>query len=326
MVSLQDTFADAITAKDALRFYDENYATIRWWILEPGKKVVLPSSQPGVCRFCARSAPTVTFKKKAHALPESTGNKSLFTKYECDECNGFFGDGIENDFGNWSCAQRALSGVRGKENKVPTLKGQSGRTWRLEHGSDGIQVTQNESDPIAVANDVTREIGLTVSHDQYTPVAVLKSFVKMALSLLPAEELPNFRAALKWIRNPNHQVTLVKQQMFPVLYTFVPGTRPLEHSAILLRRRGDHLPVPYVTFVMTYGNEVIQAIIPSPERDTISGQRVKFPHFPTPYELVGDLKLDAPMQRDRIDLTSCSPVKEEMIYTVLRYRSKRPNS
>jgi hypothetical protein len=265
-------------------------------------------------------APKVTFKNEAHAIPECLGNKSLTTKYECDDCNQFFGRGIENDFGNWSKAQRALSGVRGKKG-VPTLKEESRRRWRFEHGSTGISVTQDEGDPIAIVNEATKEITLTVHRDSYTPVAVLKAFTKIALSLLPEEELPNFLAAMAWIRNTNHQVGLVNTFTFPVLYTFVPGNDPFVNLAvILLRRRTDDLPVPYVTFVLTYGNEVFQTVLPSPERDVaISGQKVKFAYFPTPYELDGDLEPVAPMRRELIDLTGRSLVKGETIQTVMRY-------
>jgi hypothetical protein len=218
--------------------------------------------------------------------------------------------------GNWSKAQRALSGVQGKKG-VPKLKG---RQWRFEHGSAGIKVMQDESDPIAVVNETSKEITLTVRRDPYTPVAVLKAFAKIALSLLPEKEVPNFRAAMAWIRNTDHKVGLVNTSTFPVLYTFVPGNDPLVNSVILLRRRTDDLPVAYVTFVLTYGNEVFQTVLPSPERDAaISGQKVKFPYFPTPYELDRDLEPVAPMRRERIDLTGRSLVKGETIQTVMRY-------
>lgn len=153
MSPLHDLFTGATPkAKDALRFYDQNYACIGQWILEPATKVVLRSSRSGLCRFCGLMAPNVTFEMEAHAIPECVGNKSLTTEYECDDCNQFFGLGIENDFGNWSKAQRALSGIRGKK-KVPALKGGSSRPWRLEHNSSGITVTQDDGDPVAVVDE-----------------------------------------------------------------------------------------------------------------------------------------------------------------------------
>jgi len=117
----------------------------------------------------------------------------------------------------------------------------------------------------------------------------------------------------------------VKTSFFPVLYTFVPGNNPLVDSVILLRRRRDTLPVPYVTVVLTYGNEVFQTVLPSLERDAaLSGQKVRFPFFPTPYELARDLEPVAPIQRERLDLTGRSLLARETIQTVLRYElSKR---
>lgn len=307
-------------AKEAVRFYWGNYTCIGQWILEPGKKIVLRSSQPGVCRFCGLAEPEVTFRDKAHAIPESTGNKSLTTKYECDRCNRLFGSGIENDFGNWSKAQRAMSGVRGK-GPPPTLKEESRRQWRFEHGVEEIKLTQDENDPIAVVNEDTKEITLTVRRDPYTPVAVLKAFAKMALSLLPEAELPNVHSALAWIRSEEHSIRLAKTSALPLLYTFVPGNQPLGNvSAILLRRKSDRLPVPYLTFVLSYGNEAFQTFLPSPERNVaISGKKVALHYFPIPYGLDRGLVPLAPIERRPIDLTSCSLVKGEMIQTIMSY-------
>ncbi|MGA8760605.1 MAG: hypothetical protein WB611_30620 [Stellaceae bacterium] len=211
-----------------------------------------------------------------------------------------------------------MSGIRGKKH-IPRLKDES-RRWRFDHDSAGIKVTQNESDPIAVVNESAKEITVTVRRDPYTPVAVLKAFTKMALSLLPETEVCNFQAAMTWIRNPDHKADLVKTGTFPVLYTFVPGNVSLGNSVILLRRRANHLPLPYMTFVLTYGNEMFQTVVPSPERDAvISDQKIKFSCFPNPYELTGDIEPAAPIQRERIDLTGRCIIKGEMIETVLRY-------
>lgn len=313
--SLQESFPDALPkVREACRFYDEHYLSIGQWLLEPGKKTILRSSQAGICRFCGLSEPKVTFKGVAHAIPECTGNRSLTTDYECDECNAIFGKGIENDFGNWSKPQRTMSWISGKKG-VPAHKGPN-RSWRFEHKDGGFQVTQDH-DPIVVVNEDAQQITLTLGVDTYTPIAVLKAFTKMALSLLPEVELPNFQAALSWIRNPDHSVGLVND--FPVLYTFVPGVAPFAGiTAILLRRLNDDLPVPYLTFVLTYGNEVFQTIVPCPTRDTaISGKPVHFLRFPNPYDL--GLEPVAPMRQERLDLSGRSLVKGETVETTLGY-------
>jgi hypothetical protein len=56
MAPLQTLFPRATqNAKDALRFYEQNYSTIRQWILKPGKKVILPACPQyfRVTRRCA---------------------------------------------------------------------------------------------------------------------------------------------------------------------------------------------------------------------------------------------------------------------------------
>jgi hypothetical protein len=54
-----------------------------------------------------------------HAVSEMLVNKSLFTAYECDMCDGDFGKGIEQDLGNWSKPMRTMAWIRGKSG-VPT--------------------------------------------------------------------------------------------------------------------------------------------------------------------------------------------------------------
>jgi hypothetical protein len=323
MATAEDLFPGA--SEDGLRalhFYENNYAPIGEWIIEPGKKIILHSDMVvQTCRFCGKHSPEVTFNMAAHAIPECLGNKSLFTAYECDACNGFFGRGIENDFGNWSKPQHIFGRIRGKKG-VPTVKKGSSGGWRLEWSADEIlEITQSDDDPVAIDDPVAKQIAFTLLRDTYTPVAVLKAFTKMGLTLLPDEELPNFRAAITWIRNPDHSVGLVKE--FPVLHTFVPGNAPfVKIAAVLLRRKADELAVPYVTFVLTYGNEVFQSILPSPERDAaISGRKVQYCYFPNVYDLGAIPK--EPMGREWIDLSGRSLVKGEKVQTRIGYGSAR---
>ena len=86
----------------------------------------------------------------------------------------------------------------------------------------------------------------------------------------------------------------------------------------MLRRLSDSLPVPYLTFVITYGNEMFQTVVPCPARDTdISGKAIRFLRFPNPYDL--GLKPVAPMHHELIDLGGRSPVKGEIVKATLAY-------
>ena len=93
-----------------------------------------------VCRLCGADESQTTFKIEAHAIPELLGNKSVFTHYECDDCNRFFGSGIENDMGNWTKPSRTFARIRGKVG-VPSIKrDRTQQRWRIDHDASGFHI------------------------------------------------------------------------------------------------------------------------------------------------------------------------------------------
>ena len=228
----------------AIAFYERNYDLIGQWSLRPGTKVVLGGRDDLVCRFCGRRPPEVTFQLEAHAIPEALGNKSLTSTYECDACNRGFGSGIENDLGHWSKPMRTFARIRGKSG-VPTLVKGSAGGWRIEYDAEaGFNVRDYEDDPIWTMDETKKVATFMLRRDTFVPVAVLKAFVKVGLTLLPAEEMLNFGQALAWIRERDHRIGFVKD--FPIVYTFQPGPRPIDLLvAIVLRRKIAASEVPY---------------------------------------------------------------------------------
>lgn len=295
----------------AADIYDRHYAGMEPLFLRPGEKIELGDARDRVCRFCGQCEPETTFRLKAHAIPEALGNKSIFTNYECDQCNQAFGKGIENDLGNWSKPSRTFARISGK-NGVPTLKKSGpGPAWRIEYGQTGFVIEHYERDPVFVVDDDKKQIRFELTRDPYTPVAVLKAFVKIGLTLLPAEELTNFTEALAWIREPDHTKGLVKQ--FPALWTFQPG--PMRSDlivAMLMRRRAGVTNMPYAFLVLAYGNDVFQVFLPSPKQDAgIAGQTVSFPAFPVPGGL--DPSRYGKPRTMLVDLTGRTLVRGELL-------------
>ena len=121
-----------------------------------------------------------------------------------------------------------------------------------------------------------------LKRDAYTPIAVLKAFVKIGLTLMPVEELAHFSEALDWIREPDHTKSLVKK--WPVYWTFQPGPMPNDLLVVmLLRRKTSLMSVPYAFLVLAYGNDVFQVFLPSPKQDSaIHDRELALPAFPTP--------------------------------------------
>ena len=266
----------------ALTFYDQHYDEIASEILQPGKKKILGVKRNQRCRFCGRRFPEVSFKNKAHAIPEALGNKSLFTNYECDECNQSFGKGIENDLGNWSKPYRTFARICGSKG-VPKLKESASDTgWRIEFRQNKFQIKQYEDNPFCKVDPHRKRVTLKLKRDVYTPVAVLKAFVKIGLTLLPEEEVSNFREALEWIREPNHEKVLVRK--FPIFRTFRPGPLPNDLLSVILgRRKNSDTNVMYAFLVLLYGNEMFQIFLPCPEKDQIlEDNNLTTPVFPPP--------------------------------------------
>ena len=84
-------------------------------VLSKGDKLFIDSESERVCRFCGKSESQVTFKSVAHAIPESLGNKRVILLNECDECNSFFSETLEDSFDKYTKPYRLLFGVKDKK-------------------------------------------------------------------------------------------------------------------------------------------------------------------------------------------------------------------
>ena len=260
----------------ATDFYSQHYHAIRPSSHPDMNRTEIGDKENQVCRFCRKSKPEVSFRSDAHAIPESLGNKSLFANYECDRCNQFFGRGIENDFGTWSNIKRTLAGISGK-NGVPTVKG-VGREpgWRVENESDHIKIKRYGNAPDYVLEK--NRFQFEVKQGAYTPVAVLKTFVRIGLTLMPVEELPNFSEALDWIQEEDHTKSRVEK--CPVIQTFLPGVKLDRTLAFLLIRKAAVMSVPYAFLILAYGYEMFQVCLPSLQDRSINGRNLTLPPFP----------------------------------------------
>ena len=279
---------------------------VQYMLKSPGKDIFLPTAEQNACRFCKKKSPGVTFKLKAHAIPELLGNKTLFSTYECNSCNKCFGQGIENDLGNWSKPIRNLTRIRGKKG-VPTLRKGSSGGWRIEAGPAGLEIREYEGDRIVAVDEVAKTVTFRLSRDPYTPVGVLKAFVKIALTLLPDEEVCHFQHAFQWIKEKDHAKS---RWEFPIYRTFQPGPFPNNLLvALILRRKPDALNVPYAFLILSYGNEVYQVIIPTPEKDMAESSQTQFTFMQFPVVLDVANYMPYTPQRKEIDLSGHEIVK-----------------
>lgn len=265
----------------ACPFYAERYETVALFhIARRDRPRFLGDRSQRVCRFCGRDKTSTTFSTRAHAIPESLGNTTLFSAYECDACNQLFGDNIENDLANWSKPHRTIARIRGKRG-VPTMKS-SGQdsSWRIEYEDTGFRMTHYEHDPFFTIDEKSGTIEFHPIRDPYIPVAVLKALVKVGLTLIPDGELHAFADTMPWVMSTNHTASFMRSST--VVATFVPGPMPSDLMyAEILRRRGHISDVPYAFLILSYGNETYQVSLPSRAEDAvIAGKQLSFPPYP----------------------------------------------
>lgn len=148
-----------------------------------------------VCRFCGKPNGETTFKKDAHLVSELIGNKELFSDYECDQCNQYFGLEFENELGPFLGISRTLTGSKGK-NGIPTFKSPGEKLKAKAHliaDHDTIIISREDpTDDSILVDPATGEMRIKVQKNPFIPLRVYKAFIKMALSLLPGEEVKNY--------------------------------------------------------------------------------------------------------------------------------------
>lgn len=248
-----------------IAFYEKYYQVKIHKSFLPGEKTYLGNQENQKCRFCGGTKPDVSVRKEAHAIPEAIGNKSLFTRYECDTCNQAFGLGCENDFGNWSLPMRTISRICGKSG-IPTIKQGPNGIFRVEGHPEGLNLSVDEADGFLENDGGNQLLKLHLRRGPYRPQMVVKALIKMALSIVPEDEIPNFQQAIEWIR-PNNTTTMMVAPT-PFIYTFVSGPVTNDRITIaILTRNNDEFVVPYSFLILRYGHEMLQIAIPSPERD-----------------------------------------------------------
>ncbi|MCK9420162.1 MAG: hypothetical protein M0R70_12365 [Nitrospirae bacterium] len=303
-----------MTNAETVTFFAENYKLIFSNLNNHDKKIFIGNKNNRTCRFCGGQKPEVTFRNNAHAIPEFLGNKRVLLLEECDACNGYFSEGIEDNLDKFTRPIRTIGLIKGKK-KVPGYKTNDNKSKlavNAQHGISIIEKTGSNKHIMSIDED-SRRLVITFKLEPYIPSAVYKCLAKIALSVMPNEELFFFRKAISWVRSENH-AKIISPQV--VIITFAPG-RYTKPALIVLRRKHNNANVPYCILVIGFGNFVFQLIVPS-DKDGISGQtiKLKMPRFPNPLETEeGSNK----RQYGRVDLSSHEVVTGSIIPIQFEY-------
>lgn len=267
-----------------LSYFDSNYTIIASHMnLLKGKKIFIGNKENKTCRYCGEKEPKVNFKIEAHAIPEFTGNKTLIAYDECDTCNELFSRIIEDHFGKYLGANRTLSQIHGKKG-VPTYKGKDGKS-RISMEETGLKITGYENDPIFEMDLESKTITITAHRQPYIPAAVFKCIVKMAVAISPDSLLSELSHLTKWIRESEHKYETFPYKPLVAFEQFTPGPMPYPGVTLfLLKRKPMVTSVPYLQFIVAFGNSMFQIIVPMPEQDRqLMNAPITLSLFPIPF-------------------------------------------
>lgn len=217
------------------------------------KSVVKDSSLK--CRFCGKKNNQTTFKNDSHAFPKFIGNKFVLSEFECDLCNEKFSRVLENEFANFMKLLHTLNSVKGK-NGIPTYK------------KDGIRIEMEGSSHLdikGIKHSSVSEKGVfcKLKTDEFIPIAIYKSLVKMALSTVNESELSKFSKAFEWLQDESHSNVLFHTDNLPLILTQNKSDwQKFNLSGSLYRRKTDNSNFPTYMFKLYYSLFSFQIYIP----------------------------------------------------------------
>ncbi|OHX20410.1 hypothetical protein BI344_08025 [Chromobacterium sphagni] len=149
-------------------------------------------------------------------------------------------------------------------------------------------------------------------------MAVFKCFVKMAIAVLPKNELLHLRHLCDWIVQERHQVyykplKIIKQSLTgPVKYDVI--------SYYLLKRKHHGDMVPYLQFVIIFAGEIYQLPLPIPDMDYyLDGKEFEVTLFPYPTLSVDHVDKYGSVGCQVIDLTSPELVVGDELKMVMHF-------
>lgn len=249
-----------------------------------GSNKKLKNKKERVCRFCGKSNSEVSFKKRAHFIPELLGNKELFSDFECDDCNYEFGL-LENELANFLGPLRTLSMRSGKKG-IPTFKSPKNKLIIREEEKGILKFSGDSTGNSISQNDEGQIVALRYEKHPYCGLMVYKCFVKIALSLIKENEITDYNESIKFIKSKD--LKAYQNSLFAIHQYFIPGPHinfPILFSYKKKPECANNL-VPFRTFVIYFSSQMIQFFVPFDPKDDVLNKPNSSPQVPVAPPLV----------------------------------------
>lgn len=268
-----------------IKLFEENYNTIFSNINNLDEKQNIGKVENKICRFCGLDETKTTFDTVAHAIPECLGNKNIICLDECDECNKYFANNLEDHLAAITLPHRTINMIEGKK-KIPSYQTQNQKARiDIENAENRFfKIQAREDSEFVELNEENKSIKIKYDLPTHIPSAAYKTLIKMALSIMEDDELSNFTIVNDWIRDKDHSKSFMNP--LNVYTTFIPGINPLKKTIVFLFKKStNEIKYSECTFFLAFGNLMYQIVVPTDD-EIKQGQSTKvILKFLSPYEL-----------------------------------------
>lgn len=200
------------------------------------------------CRFCSNVGAEWFSKDKAHAIPHALGNKSVYCLEECRECNHKFSY-LEDNFIGLMDFRRAYFNIPRKDTEdVADILGFNFHITEDKDGNGGPRIVVAED--AVIGRDGNRWTFEFKHNKTVRDIDIFRSFVKMAVDLMPSDKLSHFCDTVQWLKgidNDRYSRMLSNWPCFeadaivsdkciykqPVVYLFFARPKAIENGAPL---------------------------------------------------------------------------------------------
>lgn len=173
------------------------YEPYVWFRMTGNGTEVLRPTFDRICRFCKKKIPDTTFDIKAHIIPYLLGNKNQLWDEECDSCNSYFSV-FETHLSNYLGVLRTLHKIQGGS-KTPTFSSIDANVEFRNVGNGRTMFYRKDRSKGFTFDPIQSKLEIDTSRRPYIPAYVYAAFLKIALSVLPEQDVAGYKVAYKYI-------------------------------------------------------------------------------------------------------------------------------
>jgi|SRR6185503_2296153 len=212
------------------------------------------------CRFCKRTREQTTFTQDTHLISNLLGQNTYYSHDECDECNAFF-KAFENDLANYLGTSRVFNHIM-PHMKAPGFSSGNRAVNVKNYGNDFIYVENAKPEKEDFKVDMENgNMEIAIKTAKFVPENVYRALLKMALGILPENNVAEYDMGFKLLMNMNDYPSYKSLKKVVIAPSDIVLGRPF--ACLFQKRPGVNEPLfPQHLFCLYVGNLMMQILIP----------------------------------------------------------------